>query len=92
MQANGGSVKYSLAEDEYSRQLHYMTDNVTPPALPVLPVVCPLSLASSRQADCGRVRVQGGYYCFCSEAVCTLPFVHQPCCLPDTRFHLQTSI
>eukprot|EP01052_Picozoa_sp_SAG31_P012127 SAG31_NODE_701_length_12730_cov_3.008709_2_plen_306_part_00 len=27
MQANGGSVKYSLEDDVYSRQLHYMTDN-----------------------------------------------------------------
>jgi hypothetical protein len=27
MQANGGSVKYSLDDDEYSRVLHYMMDN-----------------------------------------------------------------
>jgi hypothetical protein len=27
MQANGGSVKLSLEDDEYSRVLHYMTDN-----------------------------------------------------------------
>ena len=45
MQANGGSVKYSLAEDEYSRQLHYMTDNVNLPALFFRLLVAPPSVA-----------------------------------------------
>ena len=45
MQANGGSVKYSLAEDEYSRQLHYMTDNVNVPAPFCRLLVAPPSVA-----------------------------------------------